>query len=119
MKTRLICGYLTFCIIVISTGKLIADGVTQKEMKTLPAEVVIDKIRGGLLGQILGDLNGLPHEGRYRNTPGMLKITYHPYLKVPGQMMILISNGFISVKCRRAGMHLYLRMSLPHSGRSV
>lgn len=37
---------------------------------SLPAETLRDKIRGGLLGQILGDLNGLPHEMKYIAEPG-------------------------------------------------
>jgi hypothetical protein len=36
----------------------------------IPAEVLRDKIRGGLLGQILGNLNGLPHEMKYIAEPG-------------------------------------------------
>ena len=36
----------------------------------LPAEVLKDKIRGGLLGQMLGNLNGLPHEMKYIDQPG-------------------------------------------------
>lgn len=36
----------------------------------LPAEVLRDKIRGGLLGQLLGNLNGLEHEMKYINEPG-------------------------------------------------
>ncbi len=36
----------------------------------VPAETVHDKIRGGLLGQILGNLNGLPHEMKYIAEPG-------------------------------------------------
>lgn len=36
----------------------------------LSAEVLRDKIRGGLLGQILGNLNGIPHEMKYINQPG-------------------------------------------------
>ncbi|HIJ51797.1 MAG TPA: ADP-ribosylglycohydrolase family protein [Planctomycetes bacterium] len=36
----------------------------------LPAEVLRDKIRGGLLGQLLGNLNGLQHEMKYINEPG-------------------------------------------------
>jgi len=36
----------------------------------LPTETVEDKIRGGLLGQLLGNLNGLPHENRYYDEPG-------------------------------------------------
>lgn len=40
---------------------------------------VIDKIRGGLLGQILGNLNGLPHEFKYINEPGNV-MNYVPSL---------------------------------------
>jgi len=36
----------------------------------ISAEVLRDKIRGGLLGQLLGDLNGLPHEMKYIAEPG-------------------------------------------------
>jgi len=36
----------------------------------MPAETLRDKIRGGLLGQILGNLNGLPHEMKYIAEPG-------------------------------------------------
>ena len=36
----------------------------------ISAEVLRDKTRGGLLGQILGDLNGLPHEMKYIAEPG-------------------------------------------------
>ena len=34
------------------------------------AEVLRDKIRGGLLGQLLGNLNGIQHEMKYINEPG-------------------------------------------------
>jgi len=40
------------------------------EFVTIPAETFRDKIRGGLLGQILGNLNGLPHEMKYIDQPG-------------------------------------------------
>ena len=33
-------------------------------------DILEDKIRGGLLGQILGNLNGLPHEMKYIAEPG-------------------------------------------------
>jgi len=36
----------------------------------ISAETLRDKIRGGLLGQILGNLNGLPHEMKYIAEPG-------------------------------------------------
>ena len=36
----------------------------------IPAEVLEDKIRGGMLAQVLGNLNGLPHEFKYIDEPG-------------------------------------------------
>ncbi|WP_428664318.1 ADP-ribosylglycohydrolase family protein [Runella sp.] len=45
----------------------------------VPAETIADKIRGGMLGQILGNLNGLPYEFKYIETPGDLK-NYIPSL---------------------------------------
>jgi ADP-ribosylglycohydrolase len=36
----------------------------------MPAATLRDKIRGGLLGQILGNLNGLEHEMEYIHEPG-------------------------------------------------
>jgi hypothetical protein len=36
----------------------------------IAAETLRDKIRGGLLGQLLGNLNGLPHEMKYIAEPG-------------------------------------------------
>ena len=52
---------------------------SQNEKITIPAEVVVDKIRGGLLGQILGNLNGIPHEMSYVNEPGNVQ-NYIPAL---------------------------------------
>jgi hypothetical protein len=51
--------------------KAIAE--TNKRMghtRNISAEALRDKIRGGLLGQMLGDLNGLPHEMKYIAEPG-------------------------------------------------
>ena len=45
----------------------------------LPAETIEDKIRGGLLGQLLGNLNGLPHENKYYSEPGSVE-SYIPAL---------------------------------------
>src|SRR6185503_4595240 len=50
-----------------------------QETKTLTAEELEDKIRGGLLGQIFGNLNGLPHEFKYIEEPGKVE-TYTPSL---------------------------------------
>ncbi len=45
----------------------------------IPAEVLEDKIRGGFLGQVLGDLNGLRHEMKYIAEPGNVQ-EYTPAL---------------------------------------
>ncbi len=45
----------------------------------MPAEVLRDKIRGGLLGQMLGNLNGLKHENKYIAEPGNVE-AYTPAL---------------------------------------
>lgn len=46
------------------------SGIAFGETIHLPADALRDKIRGGLLGQILGNLNGLPHEMKYIGAPG-------------------------------------------------
>ena len=58
---------------VFSVGILLGCGVCWAEDIEITAEVLRDKIRGGLLGQILGNLNGLPHEMKYINEPGAVK----------------------------------------------
>ncbi|MCY7352758.1 MAG: ADP-ribosylglycohydrolase family protein [Cytophagaceae bacterium] len=50
-----------------------------KKLRAFPAETIRDKIRGGLLGQILGNLNGLPYEFKYIKEAGDLK-NYVPSL---------------------------------------
>jgi len=48
-------------------------GAQQGDFYDISAEVLRDKIRGGLLGQMLGNLNGLPHEMTYIAEPGDVK----------------------------------------------
>jgi hypothetical protein len=45
----------------------------------IPADVLEDKIRGGFLGQVVGDLNGLKHEMKYILEPGNVQ-EYTPAL---------------------------------------
>jgi len=45
----------------------------------MSAEVLGDKIRGGLVAQILGNLNGIPHENKYYETGGNVQ-QYTPSL---------------------------------------
>lgn len=53
-------------------------GQSKKSIQ-VPAETIQDKIRGGLLGQMLGNLNGLPYEFKYIEEAGDLK-NYVPSL---------------------------------------
>jgi hypothetical protein len=45
----------------------------------ISAEELQDKIHGGLIAQLLGNLNGLPHENKYYNEPGEVR-RYTPAL---------------------------------------
>lgn len=51
------------------TAAAVAGGAAD-EWFEISAESLRDKIRGGLTGQILGNLNGLPHEMKYIAGPG-------------------------------------------------
>ncbi len=66
-------------IIIAVMGKYFseAEAFSGIEIAAMPpgtAEIsqweLVDKIRGGLLGQILGNLNGIPHEMKYIHEPG-------------------------------------------------
>ena len=48
----------------------VAAGQEKRDEVVVPAERLEDQIRGGMLGQILGNLNGLPHEFKYIAEPG-------------------------------------------------
>ena len=61
------------------TSHLLANTPQDKQFVTIPQTTVWDKIRGGMLGQILGVLNGLPHEMKYFDNPGTVK-NYVPSL---------------------------------------
>jgi len=65
---------IAISIVLSFTGSLHSAEVVE-----IPAEELRDKIRGGLLGQMLGNLNGLQHELRYNEKPGNVK-EYNPGL---------------------------------------
>jgi len=54
-----------------SIGKEI-DSEAQRFVE-ISSEALEDKIRGGLLAQLLGNLNGLPHENKYYDEPGNVR----------------------------------------------
>src|SRR5882757_11009014 len=43
------------------------------------ADDLEDRLRGGMLAQVIGNLNGLPHEFKYINSPGKVE-SYTPSL---------------------------------------
>jgi hypothetical protein len=61
--SRLMVGFLL--LLGHASGWAASSGTVE-----ISAEVVQDKIRGGLLGHLLGDLNGLKHEMKYIAEPG-------------------------------------------------
>jgi len=62
---------LIFPVISVLTKNGIIHGAEGAgESIELSAEILRDKIRGGLLGQMLGNLNGIQHEMQYINEPG-------------------------------------------------
>jgi hypothetical protein len=71
LKRKYIIAILSLVIFSPQTksGIIYAVAGSNKSME-LSAEVLRDKIRGGLLGQLLGNLNGIPHEMKYIDEPG-------------------------------------------------
>src|SRR4051812_21715303 len=58
---------------------LIGAAPQDRRVVELPADELEDRIRGGLIGQILGNLNGLAHEFKYIDEPGKVE-SYTPSL---------------------------------------
>ena len=56
-------------MIGLSFSFLVSSTVSGQTVE-LSGDDLRDKIRGGLLGQMLGNLNGLPHEMQYIDEPG-------------------------------------------------
>ena len=69
--------FVTLIVLMVVAGAVRAQSADA--FREIPAEVLEDKVRGGLLGQLLGNLNGLPHEFKYIDEPGRVE-TYVPGL---------------------------------------
>ena len=65
-------------LLVLAPNATIGENSPPKPIQ-IPVETIQDKIRGGLLGQMLGNLNGLPYEFKYIQEAGDLK-NYVPSL---------------------------------------
>ncbi|MHC4583358.1 MAG: ADP-ribosylglycohydrolase family protein [Planctomycetota bacterium] len=61
---------ITTALLIIASFAINNPAYAADNSIDMPAETLRDKIRGGLLGQLLGNLNGLKHEMKYINAPG-------------------------------------------------
>ena len=64
---------IRFCCVAFTAFSLVVGTSRAEEQRvevTVPADRLEDQIRGGMLGQLLGNLNGLPHEFKYLAEPG-------------------------------------------------
>ena len=79
MKSKIKYGFAVYFFICFANCKLNAQIIAEKEIITLPAELVVDKIRGGMLGMMIGNMNGWPYEFKFYGNYGDVK-TYTPSL---------------------------------------
>jgi hypothetical protein len=63
----------SMCLIVAGGLAGAAVAVEPPHVVEISAEELEDRIRGGMLAQIIGNLNGLPHEFRYIDEPGQVE----------------------------------------------
>ncbi|KPL09074.1 MAG: hypothetical protein AMS26_23335, partial [Bacteroides sp. SM23_62] len=75
-------GIFMLCVLMIH-GCAGPDRTT-KGFYQITSDELEDRIQGGLLGQIIGNLNGLPHEFKYFNAPGQVE-DYVPSLPDGGR----------------------------------
>ncbi len=78
-RTYIISILVSLTICSLTRSAIIQGSNSPNDSIELSAEVLRDKIRGGLLGQMLGNLNGLQHEMKYINEPGSVE-EYTPAL---------------------------------------
>jgi len=67
------------CVKAYPADTNLRTGPEGEAVLEISAKDLEDKIRGGLLAQLLGNLNGLPHENKYYNEPGNVR-QYTPAL---------------------------------------
>jgi len=72
-KFQNIIRFAVFALLFPAVHQISATEFSSTGKIQIPVETVVDKIRGGLLGQILGNLNGGPHEMKYVNEPGNVR----------------------------------------------
>lgn len=76
---RLILAFLVLSYLLGLGNIAISQVVTEKKMITIPSEIIVDKIRGGMFGMMIGNMNGWPYEFKSYDKHGDVK-TYVPSL---------------------------------------
>ena len=79
MRSNILCILFAFFVFFSLTGNLTAQYSAEPTIITIPAETVADKIRGGLLGMMIGNMDGWPYEFKFYEKHGDVQ-TYLPSL---------------------------------------
>lgn len=79
MRTQLIFFIAGLLLICNSCRNPTSNNSAEKKFVTLPAEIVLDKIRGGVLGMMIGNMDGWPYEFKFYDKHGDVQ-TYIPSL---------------------------------------
>ncbi|MBS7635576.1 hypothetical protein KEJ34_08900 [Candidatus Bathyarchaeota archaeon] len=67
----------------------------QGNIRTLPSSIYYDKALGSWIGQMIGNILGLPTEGKFIEKPNPEYVAYYSqFLQGLSQMMIQIWSGF-------------------------
>src|SRR5215468_5877290 len=69
MTMRFLLATLSALLLTLPAARALAEH-PQPHFIEIPANTLEDKIRGGMLAQVIGNLNGLPHEFKYIDEPG-------------------------------------------------
>ncbi len=78
-KSHLFGVLISLCLLSGIFGTANGQIESGKGIISIPAEVVLDKIRGGILGQMIGNMNGWPYEFKFYDNYGDVQ-TYIPSL---------------------------------------
>lgn len=79
MKSRTLYIFIAIRMFCGLFGELQAQNSSEPTVITIPAEVVADKIRGGILGMMIGNMDGWPYEFKFYDKHGDVQ-TYIPSL---------------------------------------
>ena len=70
MKSKVLCLVYSVFIFFNFFENLPAQNSAEPRIITIPAEEVVDKIRGGLLGMMIGNMDGWPYEFKFYDKHG-------------------------------------------------